>query len=96
MVRPLIQSSKPADGGLTRREHEVLRLVVAGHPNKDVARACGVSEETIKHHLTRIFDKVGASNRLELATIATKRGLVDPSGAEPGTPSSFLDAPTSI
>jgi DNA-binding NarL/FixJ family response regulator len=94
MVRPLIQSSKPADGGLTRREREVLRLVVAGHSNKDVARACGVSEETIKHHLTRIFDKVGASNRLELATIATTRGLVDPSGGETQIPSSFLDAPT--
>jgi DNA-binding NarL/FixJ family response regulator len=36
-----------------------------------------VSEETIKHHLTRMFDKVGVSNRLELAMAATERGLVD-------------------
>jgi two-component system nitrate/nitrite response regulator NarL len=68
--------------GLTRREREVLTLVVAGYPNKEIARACAVSEETVKHHLTRMFDKVGASNRLELALIATEAGLVsDPAGA---------------
>ena len=62
--------------GLTRRELEVLALVVAGYPNKEIARECAVSEETIKHHLTHMFDKVGASNRLELAVLATKSGLV--------------------
>src|SRR5206468_11649462 len=62
--------------GLTRRELEVLALVVAGYPNKEIARACAVSEETIKHHLTHMFDQVGASNRLELALIATESGLV--------------------
>jgi hypothetical protein len=36
-----------------------------------------VSEETIKHHLTRMFDKVGASNRVELARLAAERGLID-------------------
>jgi len=77
IVRPLIKSSKTADVGLTRREREVLKLVASGYPNKDIARECGVSEETIKHHLTRIFDKVGASNRLELAMVATERGLLD-------------------
>ena len=35
-----------------------------------------ISEETIKHHLTRMFDKVGAANRLELAVVAAERGLV--------------------
>ena len=81
-VRPLIQSSKPAALGLTRREREVLTFVVAGYPNKDIARACAVSEETVKHHLTRIFDKVGVSNRLELAMIANERGLLAPPEAE--------------
>jgi two-component system nitrate/nitrite response regulator NarL len=79
MVRPLIQSSRGAGGklafGLTSREREVLSMVVAGHSNKEIAHRCAVSEETIKHHLTRIFDKVGASNRLELAMVATHRGL---------------------
>jgi two-component system nitrate/nitrite response regulator NarL len=62
--------------GLTPREREVLGLVAAGYANKEIARTCAVSEETIKHHLTRMFDKVGASNRLELARVATQAGLV--------------------
>lgn len=79
LVRPLIQSSRAAGGklafGLTPREREVLSLVAAGCANKEIARRCAVSEETVKHHLTRIFDKVGASNRLELAMVATRNGL---------------------
>src|SRR5712692_2573525 len=79
VVRPLIQSSTAAEGGLafglTPREREVLTLIVAGYANKDIAREFAVSEETIKHHLTRMFDKVGVSNRLELAMLATERGL---------------------
>ena len=63
--------------GLTPREREVLTLVAAGYPNKEIARTCAVSEETIKHHLTRMFDKVGASNRLELAMVATQVGLLN-------------------
>ena len=78
-VRPLIQSSTAAEGGLafglTPREREVLTLIVAGYANKDIARDFAVSEQTIKHHLTRMFDKVGVSNRLELARVATERGL---------------------
>jgi two-component system nitrate/nitrite response regulator NarL len=60
---------------LTPRERDILSLVMAGYPNKEIARTFTVSEETIKHHLTRMFDKVGAANRLELAMIATQRGL---------------------
>jgi two-component system nitrate/nitrite response regulator NarL len=80
-VRTLMQSSNTAAGkhafGLTPREREVLTLVAAGCANKEIARQFDVSEETIKHHLTRMFDKVGASNRLELAMFAAERGLVD-------------------
>jgi DNA-binding NarL/FixJ family response regulator len=78
-IRPVIQSSRGPGGrlafGLTAREREVLRLVAAGYANKDIARECAVSEETVKHHLTRMFDKVGATNRLELARVACERGL---------------------
>jgi DNA-binding NarL/FixJ family response regulator len=88
-TRPLIRSSKAAGGALagrlTARERDVLALVVAGYANKDIARQCAVSEETVKHHLTRMFAKVGASNRLELALFATERGLVDRRPAEPRT-----------
>ena len=86
-TRPLIQSSKAVGGrlafGLTPREREVLALVVAGYANKDIAREFSVSDETIKHHLTRMFSKVGVSNRLELAMFATQRGLVDTHATEP-------------
>jgi two-component system nitrate/nitrite response regulator NarL len=80
-VRPLIQSSGAAGGrqayGLTARERQVLAMVAAGQPNKEIARAFSVSEQTIKHHVTRMFDKVGASNRVELAMLATRHGLID-------------------
>jgi two-component system, NarL family, nitrate/nitrite response regulator NarL len=83
-VRPLIDSSRAQGGklafGLTPREREVVMLVSAGCANKEIARQCAVSEETIKHHLTRIFDKVGASNRTELAMFASRNGL-DSAGA---------------
>ena len=69
-------TSKGRATGLTRREREVLALVVAGYANKEIARTFSISEETIKHHLTRMFDKVGAANRLELAVVAAERGLV--------------------
>jgi DNA-binding NarL/FixJ family response regulator len=82
-VRSMMQTSNAANGkrafGLTPREREVLTMVAAGYANKEIARKCDVSEETIKHHLTRMFDKVGASNRLELAMLATEHGLLDAS-----------------
>ena len=61
---------------LTRREREVLSLVAAGYANKEIAQTCAVSEETVKHHLTRMFDKVGASSRVELAMLASHAGLI--------------------
>ena len=74
-VRPLIEPSsvarRPLDA-LTPREREVLGMVAAGCSNKEIARQCAISEQTIKHHLTRMFDKVGVSNRLELAMVATQ------------------------
>jgi two-component system, NarL family, nitrate/nitrite response regulator NarL len=79
-VRPLIQpapSAVPGGVPLTRREREVIARVVAGCANKDIAREFSVSEETVKHHLTRIFDKVGAANRVELSMLARTYGLVD-------------------
>src|SRR4051812_5421205 len=63
--------------GLTPREREVLSFVVQGCGNKEIAQRLAVSEETIKHHLTRMFDKVGAGNRLELALAATRNDLVN-------------------
>ncbi len=87
-VRPLIQpapAAVPGGAPLTRREREVIARVVAGCANKDIAREFSVCEETVKHHLTRIFDKVGAANRVELAMLARAHGLVDPVDPLPDT-----------
>jgi len=78
-VRPLIQTSREAGGGLafglTAREREVLKLVATGCPNKEIAERCAVSEETVKHHVTHIFDKVGVSHRAQLVLVASQCGF---------------------
>jgi two-component system nitrate/nitrite response regulator NarL len=62
--------------GLTRRELDVIAAVAEGQVNKDIARTFHISEYTVKHHLTRIFDKLGVSNRVELAMFAINHDLV--------------------
>jgi two-component system nitrate/nitrite response regulator NarL len=61
--------------GLTPRELEVVSTVVGGYPNADIAQKFSISVKTVKHHLTNIFDKVGVSNRLELALFAVHHRL---------------------
>src|SRR5262249_33835754 len=61
--------------GLTRRELEVIEAVVGGRVNKDIAQTFNISEYTVKHHLTRIFDKLGVTNRVELAMFAVNHDL---------------------
>jgi DNA-binding NarL/FixJ family response regulator len=57
--------------GLTPRERQIVNVLVSGCcGNKEIAARCGISEKTVKHHLTHIFDKVGVSNRLELTVFA--------------------------
>jgi two-component system, NarL family, nitrate/nitrite response regulator NarL len=63
--------------GLTRREIEILRAVVAGYTNKQIAERSSLSENTVKSHLTHIFNKSGASNRVELALFAAHHRLLD-------------------
>jgi DNA-binding NarL/FixJ family response regulator len=62
--------------GLTPRELEVVTCIVEGCSNKDVARQFTISEETVKRHLSNIFDKTGVSTRLELALFAIAHKLV--------------------
>ena len=61
--------------GLTPRELEVVSTIVAGYTNKDIAQKFTISEQTVKHHLTNIFDKLGVSTRLELALFAVNHHL---------------------
>jgi two-component system nitrate/nitrite response regulator NarL len=62
---------------LTRREVEIVRAVVAGYTNKEIAMRSSISENTVKSHLTHIFNKLGASNRVELALFAAHHRLLD-------------------
>lgn len=64
--------------GLTAREIEIVGAVVAAYGNKEIAQRFQISEKTVKHHLTNIFDKLGVSNRLELALLAVHHRLVSP------------------
>ena len=63
--------------GLTKREMDILTTIVAGLSNKEIARRFALSEDTVKHHLTNIFDKVGVASRLELALFAINNHLTD-------------------
>ncbi len=62
--------------GLTKREMQIVTAIVSGYSNKEMARKFSLSEDTIKHHLTNVFDKAGVYNRLELALFAIHHGLV--------------------
>ena len=60
---------------LSPRETEVLRLVVAGLANKQIARRLGITERTVKAHLTSVFQRIGASDRTQAALWAQRHGL---------------------
>jgi DNA-binding NarL/FixJ family response regulator len=70
--------------GLTARELEITGAVVSGFSNKEIAKRFILSEDTVKHHLTNIFNKVGASNRLELALFAVHHRLLEQHDSAPG------------
>ena len=61
---------------LTPTESTVLRMIVGGMSNKEIAFALDVSENTVKSHVQNIFGKIGVSDRTSAATTAIKRGLV--------------------
>src|SRR5579872_6589931 len=78
-LRNLMQSSgeeaRQRKFGLTPRELEIVSAVVAGYSNKEIAEYFKISEDTVKHHLSNIFDKLGVSTRLELALFAVNQAL---------------------
>jgi len=61
---------------LTPAEANILRMIVGGKSNKEIAFALDISENTVKTHARNIFDKLGVSDRTSAATTAIKRGLV--------------------
>jgi DNA-binding CsgD family transcriptional regulator len=60
-------------GLLTKREEGVVHLVAEGMTNRDISQQLKLSEHTVRNYLFRIFNKVGTSNRLELALYAIDR-----------------------
>lgn len=63
--------------GVTRREFDIITAVAAGYSNVEIAQKFSLSCHTVKHHLSHIFDKVGVSNRLELALCSINNGMIE-------------------
>jgi DNA-binding NarL/FixJ family response regulator len=66
---------RPDTVDLTAREREVLLLVVEGLANKQIARRLGISEKTVKGHLTNLFQRIGVSDRTQAALWAERSGI---------------------
>jgi two-component system nitrate/nitrite response regulator NarL len=75
---PPLQNGRNGGGdyGLTPRELKIVARIANGSSNKGMGQEFSISERTVKHHLTNIFDKLGVSSRLELAIFAIEHGLV--------------------
>ncbi len=78
----LLEASSVGDGHgavgeprFTEREGQVLRLLVAGSPNREIASALGIDEATVKAHVGRLMRKVGVTNRIALTMQAVSRNL---------------------
>ena len=69
-------SASPVFESLTARERDVLALVAEGLPNKAIAQALGISDQTVKFHVAAIIGKLGAANRTDAVRRAIRRGLV--------------------
>ena len=69
---PVVHAPSPAELGLTERQLHVLALLVRGHSNKSIARALGIAEVTVKHHVTALMRALQVSNRTEAALAITR------------------------
>lgn len=77
LVLKEVPSEAPSDRyGLTPRERQMVEAIVEGYSNREIAQRFAVREDTVKHHLTSIFSKLGVTTRLELALFAIEHRLV--------------------
>lgn len=74
--RLMARWQQPSRLALTERELDVLRCVVRGDGNKQIASALGIAEPTVKAHLVHIFEKLGVENRTAAARVAREHGLI--------------------
>jgi DNA-binding NarL/FixJ family response regulator len=72
---PTVQGEDQGGTRLSSRERELVVLVAEGYRNREIAEKLFISERTVKNHLRNIFDKLGVSDRLELALYAIHNGL---------------------
>jgi DNA-binding NarL/FixJ family response regulator len=75
-ARRLTGSSGPATGGLTEREHEVLRLLARGHSNQEIADQLVLSIRTVQRHVENIYAKTGARGRAAAGAFAASHNLL--------------------
>jgi DNA-binding NarL/FixJ family response regulator len=75
---PIVATTQTQAGkgvGLTERERHIVKLVVEGLSNKEIAARMHLADTTVRHHLTKIFDKLGVSNRQNLLIRAHRHGI---------------------
>jgi DNA-binding CsgD family transcriptional regulator len=72
-----VNESKLRDLGITKRELEILALIAQGLSNREIAEKLFVSENTVKTHSSRLFDKLGAKRRTQAAQIGKELGLIE-------------------
>jgi two-component system nitrate/nitrite response regulator NarL len=77
-LRSLVHAENTTNFNLTRRELEVVALIVKGYSNREIAKHFQLSEETVKRHLSNTFEKLNISTRLELAIFAIANKLAPP------------------
>jgi DNA-binding NarL/FixJ family response regulator len=75
-LQPSTFNLESANIGLTPRETQVLQLLAQGLANKQIARALGISEHTIKFHVSSIYGKLGVGNRTEAVRVGARQGLI--------------------
>jgi DNA-binding CsgD family transcriptional regulator len=68
---------RPPEAPLSPREVEILQKIAYGATTKEVADQLGISFHTVKTHLERIFEKLGANDRAQAVAIAIRQGLVE-------------------
>lgn len=78
LLRRIVADERVAAGRgtLTAREAQILEAVADGRSNKEIAAAIGIAEDTVKTHLRRLFEKLGASDRAQAVAIALRQRLI--------------------
>lgn len=72
-MSPVMVALRQPQAALTPREQQIASAIADGRSNRDIAARLGITEQTVKNHLTSIFEKVGVDNRLQLGLALVRR-----------------------